>query len=171
MPVAVPGAALSPGISNRNLAKAAALTLSAGLVLEVITGLVISDAVTVALLPAVFSVRLNALLPAIRAVFAGRLAFASELERLIVSVTVEATFQNASTALMVTLKDVPAVCDDTAPVLPLTVAGAEISPGTRSWSFATAPGLMTMFEEEIPVRPALENAMEMLVARLCARSV
>src|SRR6185503_6084626 len=51
LPLAVPGAAVSPGTSNCNFTKAPALTVTAGLVLAVLLASVTSVAVTV-LLPA-----------------------------------------------------------------------------------------------------------------------
>src|SRR3989304_9516173 len=61
------------------------------------------------------------------------------------SVTLETTFQFASTAFTVTLKEVPAVCAVGDPVFPLGVPGAAVSPGKRIWSFVNAPGV-TMIE-------------------------
>ena len=58
------------------------------------------------------------------------------------TVSVELTrFQLASTALTVTLNEPPAVCAVGVPVLPVAVPGAAVSPGSRIWSFANAPGL------------------------------
>ena len=107
-PVAVPGAALSPGINNRNFVNAPELTAMPGLMLAGIEGWVMSDTVTVEL-PAVFKVKLTTLLPLTRLVSAGTDALESEEARWMVSVRLEATFQNASTALTVTLNAVPAV--------------------------------------------------------------
>ena len=96
-----------------------------------------SVAVNVAV-PAVFGVTEKVLVPATSAAFAGRPAFASELE--IATVSVEVTgFQFASTALTVTLNAEPAVCALGVPVLPEAVPGAAVSPGSRIWSFANAP--------------------------------
>src|SRR5258708_39537432 len=53
-------------------------------------------------------------------------------------------FQLASTALTVTVKAAPAVCAVGAPVLPLAVPGAAVSPGTSNWSLARAPAFTEM---------------------------
>jgi hypothetical protein len=100
----------------------------AGLVLPVLAGCVMSEAVTVAL-PAVLSVILKLFVPATNAALAGNAALLSEEARLTVSVTLVTAFQKLSTALAVTLNAVPAVCALGVPVLPLPVAGAAISPG------------------------------------------
>ncbi len=52
------------------------------------------------------------------------------------------TFQSASTALRRTLLTMatPETCAEGAPVLPLAVPGAAVSPGSRSWSLLTGPG-------------------------------
>ncbi len=107
MPEAVPGAAVSPGISSWSLAKAPALIVVAGLVFAVIAPFVMSVAVNV-FEPAVFAVTDKVFVPATRAVFAGRVALASV--EVMPTVSVEVTgFQFASTALTVTLNDEPAV--------------------------------------------------------------
>ena len=76
LPVAVPGAAVSPGASNCNFTNAPALTVTEGLVLAVLVPSVISVAVTVQL-PAVFKVTLRFLVPATNAALAGKVALAS----------------------------------------------------------------------------------------------
>jgi hypothetical protein len=59
---------------------------------------------------------------------------------LIPTVCVELTlFQFASTALTVTLNDVPEVRALGVPVLPVVVPGAAVSPGTNNCSFTNAP--------------------------------
>src|SRR6185312_640765 len=81
--------------------------------------------------------------PATSAVLAGRVALASV--EVMPTVSVEETgFQFASTALTVTLNDDPAVCAFGAPVLPLAVPGAAVSPGIRIWSLAKAPALIVV---------------------------
>ena len=50
----------------------------------------------------------------------------------------------ASTALTVTLKLLPAVWAEGAPVLPDAVPGAAVSPGSRIWSLAKAPVLIVV---------------------------
>ena len=67
LPVAVPGAAVSPGISNCSFVNAPTLTVVEGLVLAVLLPSVTSVAVTVAL-PAVLKVTLKVLVPATSAV-------------------------------------------------------------------------------------------------------
>src|SRR3954449_11012243 len=101
-----------------------------GLVLAVLDPSLESVAVTVAL-PAVFAVTEKVLVPATRAALAGSAAFASELVIAIVSVEVTG-FQLASTALTVTVKLEPAVCALGAPVLPVPLPGAAVSPGVSS---------------------------------------
>ena len=137
MPEAVPGAAVSPGISSWSLFAAPALTVVDGEVLRVMPPLVASVAVTV-FEPAVLNVTLNVWVPAASAAFDGSVAFASELVIAIVSVE-EATFQFASTSLTVTENCVPAVWADGVPVLPLAVPGAAVSPGIRSCNLFAAP--------------------------------
>src|SRR6266853_4643331 len=88
---------------------------------------------------AVLKVTLKATVPAVRAVLAGRVGFSAEEVRPTVSLTVLTTFQLASTAFTVTLNGVPAVCALGVPVLPLTVPGAAVSPGTNICSFTKAP--------------------------------
>jgi hypothetical protein len=43
--------------------------------------------------------------------------------------------------LTVTLNEVPAVCAEGVPVLPVALPGSAVSPGTSSWSFVKAPAL------------------------------
>src|SRR3989440_514416 len=75
-PVAVPGAAVSPGTNNCNFTSAPALTGIAGLVLAVLVPSVLSVAVNVPL-PAVLSVTLKLWVPPTKAALAGNAAFAS----------------------------------------------------------------------------------------------
>ena len=82
------------------------------------------------------------------------------------SPTVLTRFHNASTALTVTLKALPEVVAVGVPVLPLTVPGAAVSPGTRSCSFVNAPGVTTVLLEVAPVRPVAVKLSEMVSARL-----
>ena len=129
MPVAVPGAAVSPGKRSCNFTTGPVFTvivvLGAGMV-----GLVTSEAVIVRL-PAVFNVTPNVPLPFASVAFAGKVAFGSVA--LIVTVSfVLTTFQKVSTALTVTLKAVPAVCAVGEPLFPVAVPGAAVSPGTSS---------------------------------------
>ncbi len=107
-PLAVPGAAVSPGASSCNFANGPALTVIAALVLIVLVPSVTSLAVTVEL-PAVLSVTLNVCAPLTSAVFAGKLALLSEEVIPTVSVAFVTTFQLASTALTLTVNALPAV--------------------------------------------------------------
>ena len=76
LPVAVPGAAVSPGISSCSFVNAPAVTVVAGLVFGVLIPSVTSVAVTV-WLPAVSSVTVKVCVPATSAAFAGSCAFTS----------------------------------------------------------------------------------------------
>src|ERR1051325_4527266 len=109
-----------------------------GLVLAVLLPSDVSLAVTVAL-PAVLSVTLNVFVPATSAAFEGNTPFVSEQVMPTASVTLVSAFQQASTALTVTLNDAPAVCADGVPVLPLALPGEAVSPGTSNCNFANAP--------------------------------
>src|SRR5437764_11488483 len=104
----------------------------------VLLPLVMSLAVTVVLL-AVFSVTLNILVPAIRTALAGNAAFASLEVMPALSVIVLTRFHWLSTALTVTLKAVPAVWDEGAPLLPEALPGAAVSPGMSKSNFVNAP--------------------------------
>jgi len=108
LPVAVPGAAVSPGASNCRFTNAPEFTVMAELVLAVLVPSVMSVAVTVRL-PAVFIVTLKLPVPELSAAFDGRTAFASELVIPTVCVTLLTRFQLASTELTVRLKAVPAI--------------------------------------------------------------
>ena len=125
MPLAVPGMAVSPGANNCNFTNVPALTLTEELILAVFEPSVTSVPVTVAL-PAVLSVTLRVLVPATRAALAGKAALASLEVIPTMSVTVLIKFQLASTALTVTLKEVPAVCAVGVPVLPVALPGADV---------------------------------------------
>ncbi len=143
LPVAVPGAAVSPGIRIWSFEKAAALIVVDGLVLAVFAPSLMSEAVNVAA-PAVFGVIENVLVPLTSAALAGSVALASVEVIPAVSVTELTTFQLASTALTVTLNAEPAVRADGVPVLPLAVPGAAVSPGSRICSFVNAAGLIVV---------------------------
>ena len=80
LPVAVPGAAVSPGRRTCNWLGAPAFTVIAGLVLAVFVGSGTSDAVRVRL-PTVLSVTLSVRVPLTSAVSAGRAALGSVLVR------------------------------------------------------------------------------------------
>ena len=108
LPVAVPGAAVSPGTNTCSFTNGPALTVTDGLVLALLLTSVRSLAVTV-LLPAVLKVTLKLCVPATKAALAGWASFRSLVLMPTVSVTVLIVFQLASTALSVTLNGVPAV--------------------------------------------------------------
>src|SRR5262249_2539270 len=135
-PVALPGAAVSPGTSNCNFANTPVFTTIDGLVFAGIAEWVTSLAVTL-VAPAVLSVTLKLLVPLTRAALAGNPALAS-LELIVTVSLVPTTFQFASTALTVTVNAVPAVCAVGVPVFPVVVPGAAVSPETKIWSFANA---------------------------------
>jgi hypothetical protein len=137
LPVADPAEADSPGTRICSLANAPATTVIDGLVFAVFVPSVMSVAVTVHE-PAVFNVTVNAFVPATIAALAGSAAFASLDVMPTVSVLLT-TFQFASTALTVTLNDVPAVWLLGEPVLPVADPAEADSPGTRICSFANAP--------------------------------
>src|SRR6185503_9927554 len=98
LPLALPGAALSPGTRICNLAKAPALTVIDGLVLAVLVPSLLSLAVTVAV-PAVLRVTLNVLVPAASGTSSGKVALLSDEVIETVSVTLVVRFQKLSTAL------------------------------------------------------------------------
>src|SRR5260370_36961841 len=109
------------------------------LVLAAIPEWVTSDAVTV-WPPEVFRVTLNVCVPALRAALTGSTALAS-LEVMAAVSLVLITFQLASTALTVTVKAAPMVCELGVPVLPLPVPGAAVLPGASTWNCAKAAAL------------------------------
>src|SRR6266545_4286401 len=88
LPVALPGAAISPGTNNCIFTNAPVVTVRDGLVLAVLLPSVRSLAVTVRL-PAVFMVTLKVCVPATRAASAGSAALASEEVIPTVAVTVQ----------------------------------------------------------------------------------
>src|SRR5207249_3868671 len=112
----------------------------AGLVLAVLVGSDESDAVRVAL-PAVMRVTLNVCVPPLKPAPVGGMALVSLKLIPTVSLTVFTRFQLASTAFTVTLNAVPEVRAVGAPVLPLVVPGAAVSPGASSCNLANAPAL------------------------------
>src|SRR5437773_2618158 len=168
LPVAVPGAAVSPGTSTCSFAKAPALTVMDGLVLALLLPSVTSVAVKVSE-AAVLNVTLRVRVPETKAASAGKVALASVEAISTVSVTVLTTFQKLSTALTVMLKAVAAVLAVGVPVLPLAVPGAAVSPGTSNWSLAKAAGLTTMLPEVALVRPLAVKLSVMVLARLWDR--
>src|SRR5712692_3187563 len=118
------------------------MTSIAGLVSEVLVLSLTSDAamVVAAGFSGVTSFTLNVPVPAINAAFAGNTAWVSLEVIPTVSVTVLTTFQLSSTALTVTLNAPFTYSVFGVPVLPLTVPGAVVSPGTNNWSLEKGPG-------------------------------
>ena len=109
LPVAVPGAAFSPGRRICSFVKVPAFAVIAELVLAVLVPSVTLLAVTVQL-PAVLKVTVKFLVPDARVLFAGCVSLGSVVVILMVLVGAElTTFQFASTALTVTVKPLPAV--------------------------------------------------------------
>ena len=109
MPVAVPGAAISPGNRICSLVTAPGLTVMGGLVLEVLAPSVMFVAVTVQL-PTVLKVTEKVLVPEASAALAGCVSFGSVVVIPIVLAGAALTrFQLVSTALTVTVKAVPAI--------------------------------------------------------------
>src|SRR6266704_3849442 len=169
LPVLVPGAAVSPGMSTCSLANAPALTVMGGLVLPVMAALVTSEAVNVAL-PAVLKLTLKVWVPPLNAALAGKAALAS-LELIWTASAALARFQKASTALTVTVNGMPAVHAVGVPVLPALVPGAAISPGASNCNLARAAGLTTMLLEAALVKPLAVKLMVRVSATLYDRLV
>src|SRR6266567_546870 len=85
----------------------------------------------------------NVRFPVVAPLSSAMTALASELVRVTLVVAVPTTFQFASTALTTTplVIAVPAIWSEGAPVLPVLVPGAAVSPGSRICSLVTAPAL------------------------------
>ena len=121
------------------------MTVNNGLVSDGFAGCVTSLAVIVKV-PAVFIVTATVLDPELRAPFTGIVVFGSVEVNEVVSVTVVTRFQFVSTARIVTLKAVPAVCGLGVLVFPVIVPGAAVSPGSSSCSLTNAPAFTVMDE-------------------------
>src|SRR6266478_6551766 len=145
LPVAVPGAAVSPGTNSCSFTKFPAPTEIEELVPAVLLPSVTSLAVSVCV-PAVWRVTLKLWVPATNAVLGGNVPLASEELIPTVSATVLTVFQFASTALTTTLNGVLAAWVMGVPVLPVLVPGAAVSPGTRICSLVKGPELAVMAE-------------------------
>ena len=148
LPVAVPGIHVSPGRIISSFASAPAPTVMLGLVLSVLPPSLASIAVSVQV-PAVLKVTGYVWVPAANAALDGNTALASVLVIPTASITLETTFQYASTAFAVTVSSVPAVCAEGVPVLPVAVPGAAVSPGTSSCSFSNGPAT-TVYSVPVP---------------------
>src|SRR6266566_5426827 len=81
-----------------------------------------------------------------------------------VSVTVLTRFQLVSTALTVTLNAVEAIWARGAPLFPVGVPGAAVSPGTSNCSFAKRAGLTVTLEEIALLKLPLLKTMVMVSA-------
>src|SRR3989441_1494748 len=90
--------------------------------------------------PTVLRVTLTVRVPADNAPLVGSVALES-LEVIPAVCVLLTTFQLASTALTVTLKARPAVRAVGAPVLPVAVPGAAVSPGTINCNLTNAPAV------------------------------
>src|SRR5439155_8969560 len=115
--------------------------------------------------PAVLKVTLKVRVPSVRALESGSVELGS-LELIETVSLVLTTFQKLSTALTVTLKAVPADWALGAPVLPVAVPGAAVSPGASNCNCTNAAGLTTMLLEVVPVRPLALNPMLIVSATL-----
>src|SRR6266545_2805 len=102
LPVALPGAAVSPGNNSCSLASVPGVIVMGGLVSLVFEPSVTLVAVMVQL-PLVQLVRVKDLVPETKAVLVGKMSFVSVQSRPTKSLTMLTTFQSASTALTVTL--------------------------------------------------------------------
>src|SRR6185503_5937063 len=153
LPVAVPGAAVSPGTSSCSFTKVPAFTVTFALVLDVSAAA--ASVAVIVLVPAVLKVKLdrvpvpatNDRCPTVPPLSSAITAAVSVLVKVTLGVALEATFQLASTALttMPLAIAVPAVCGvGAAAVLPAAVPGAATSPGNRICSLVTAPGLIVI---------------------------
>src|SRR5262249_15557693 len=131
LPVALPGAAVSPGTSSCSRAKAPGVTVIAELVSGVLPPSVLSEAVSV-WLPMVFSVTLNVCVPEESGAAPGSDAKPSLEAKLTVSVTVVTGLKKASTALTVMLNGAPDTWDVGVPALPVAEPGAALWPGTST---------------------------------------
>src|SRR5689334_5826709 len=92
------------------------------------------------------NVALNVCVPPLNAALVGGVRLASLEEMATVSAAVLTRFQLESTALTVKLNAEPALRVVGAPVLPVAVPGAAVSPGTSSWSLTKPPGLIVIAE-------------------------
>src|SRR5438445_343662 len=158
LPVAVPGAATSPGKRICSFVAAPAFTVTLALVLAASTAPA-SVAVTVGV-PAVLKVKLDKVrvpatsdrLPGVAPLSSAMAALLSVLLIVTLGVAVLTTFQFASTALTtiplaLALPAARAVC--VAAVLPVAVPGAATSPGNRICSFVTAPAFTVTLERGV----------------------
>ena len=125
--------------------KRGGLTVMGVLVLAALLPSLRSVAVTVKL-PLVLRVTVKPCVPAANAALAGKVAVASLEVIPTVSATVFTRFQLASTALTVTLKESKGYCTVGVPVLPLTLPGDAVSPGTSNCSLAKAPATTVTLE-------------------------
>src|SRR6266581_8677542 len=126
-----------------NLIPVPKVTGMAELVFAVMAELVTSELVSVAL-SAFLRVTLKVRVPLLSGALAGNVALLS-LEAMATVSLVTIKFHEASTALTVTLKVAQALCAVGAPVLPVLVPGAAVSPGASNCKPANAPAFTVTF--------------------------
>ena len=112
---------------------------------------------------------LNELVPLTSAALAGNTAVPSLLVIPTVSVTFVSKFQLASTARTVTVNAVPTVCAVGAPVLPVGVPDAAVSPGSNTCNWLYTSGLTATTLEIAEANAPLVKTIVMFVAIGCAR--
>src|SRR6266566_6648871 len=126
-----------------NLVPVPKVTGMAELVFAVMAEWVTSKPVSVGL-PTLLRVTLKVRVPLLSGALAGNVALAS-LEAMATVSLVTTKFHEASTALTVTLKAAQAFCAVGAPVLPVLVPGAAISPGASNCKPANVPAFKVTF--------------------------
>src|SRR6266700_5882081 len=132
-----------PPVAGVNWAR---VTVMDGLVLGLLPPSTTSVAVRVKL-PLVLKKTIKACVPFVSGEFAGRLALLVEEVSPTMSVALAERFQLVSTALTVTLNALEAIWASGAPLFPVGVPGAAVSPGTSNCSFAKRAGLTVTLEE------------------------
>ena len=170
LPVVVPGAAVSPGISTCSFVNAPTLTVMLGLVFAVLVPSLASVAVSV-LATALRNVAPKICVPPLNVALAGSNALGSLQVMATVSSTVSTKFQLASTALAVTSNGVPAVCAVGVPVLPEVNPGAAVSPGTNNCSLTNAPGFTVNGELGMAVTAGAVALLALIVVVSALRNV
>src|SRR6266704_4485055 len=152
-----------------NLVPVPKVTGMAELVFAVMAEWVTSELVRVAP-PPFLRVTPKVRVPLLSGALAGNVALLS-LEAMATVSLVAIKFHEASTALTVTLKAAQALCAVGAPVLPVLVPGAAISPGASNCNLARAAGLTTMLLEAALVKPLAVKLMVRVSATLYDRLV
>src|SRR6266567_2527182 len=141
----------------------AGVTVMEGLVADRIVCATMSVAVRVKL-PLVLKETVETCVPLVSGEFAGRLALLVEEVSPTMSVALADRFQLASTALTVTVNAVEAIWARGAPLFPVGVPGAAVSPGTSNCSFAKRAGLTATLEEIALLKLPLLKTMVMVSA-------